>query len=284
MKTNTMKNKPAAPATLRDRCLNHFQILGIPLAPEALDAVLLSAEKEALSHLQFLDLLLGQQAGARRERSTERRIGAAHFPERKTLESFDWKFNAPAIDRIQIEELASGDFIRRGSNLILVGQSGVGKSHLIQALGLRACAIGYNVLYRTSSELLADLTASLADKTLPARLRFYSRPALLVIDEFGFDRVERIESPQAAHLFYKVIAARCPQRSTALVTNIDFDGWADYLADGPLAMALLDRLVEGAVIIKIKGRSYRARSLKTSKLSQADASTSTPQTQRPGSG
>ena len=254
--------KKPTPPVLRDQCLSHFKSLGIPITPEALDIILDRADKETLSHLHFLDLLLGQQAAARRERSVEYRIREARFPERKTLETFDWKFNAQAIDRLQIEELASGDFIRRHSNLILVGQSGVGKSHIIQALGLRACALGHHVLYRTSSQLLADLTASLAVKTLPQRLRYYSRPGLLIIDEFGFDRIERIESPQAAHLLYKIIVARHQRHSTALVTNIDFDGWADYLADGPLAMAFLDRLVEGAVILKIKGKSYRARAAK----------------------
>ncbi len=254
--------KPIQPPMLRDQCLSHFKSLGIPLTPETLDALLERADKETLSHLHFLDLLLGQQASARRERSVEYRIRQARFAERKTLETFDWKFNAHAIDRLQIEELASGDFIRRHSNLILVGQSGVGKSHLIQAIALRACALGRSVLYTTSSQLLTDLTASLADKSLQQRLRHYSRPELLVIDEFGFDRIERIESPQAAHLLYKVIVARHQRRSTALVTNIDFDGWADYLADGPLAMAFLDRLVEGAIILKIKAKSYRARASK----------------------
>jgi DNA replication protein DnaC len=106
--------------------------------------------------------------------------------------------------------------------------------------------------------LLADLTASLADKTLPARLRRYTNPELLIIDEFGFDRIERTECPQAAHLLYKIIASRNQKRSTALVTNVDFDKWGEYLSDGPLAMAFLDRLVEGAIILKVKGKSYRA--------------------------
>ena len=261
--------KSTTPASLRDLCLSHFKILGIPIAPNDLDTVLERADKETLSHLMFLDLLLGQQAAARRDRAVERRIRDARFEERKTLETFDWKFN-PQIDRLQIEDLASGDFIRRQSNLIFVGQAGVGKSHLIQAIGMRACAAGHRVLYSTSSALLADLTASLADKTLPIRLRRYQRPELLIIDEFAFDRVERLESPQAAHLLYKVIVARHHRHSTALLTNVDFDGWADYLGDGPLAMALLDRLVEGAIIIKIKGKSYRARKAKTGNPSSED--------------
>jgi DNA replication protein DnaC len=250
--------KKMTTAQLRDRCLSHFSALGIPLEPASMEETLARAEKECLSHLQFLDLLLGSQADARRERAVARRIREARFAENKALESFNWQFNPKAFDRVQIEELATGDFIRRRTNLVLVGWSGIGKSHIIQAVGQKACVHGYRVLYRTSAELLADLTASLADKTLPARLRRYANPDLLIIDEFGFDRIERAECPEAAHLLYKIIASRNQKRSTALVTNVDFDKWGDYLADGPLAMAFLDRLVEGAIILKVKGKSYRA--------------------------
>jgi len=245
------------------QCIHHFALLGIPLREHELEEALQAAEKDSLSHLAFLDLLIGNLARQRRERSTERRIRAAKFAERKLLDEFDWNFNRKAFDRIQIEQLASGDFIRRRANLILVGQSGIGKSHVIQAIGMKACALGFRVIYRTSAQLITDLTASLADKSLPQRLRIYKNPDLLIIDEFGFDRIERLECPEAAHLLYKVIASRNQQRSTALVTNVDFDRWGEYLADGPLAMAFLDRLVEGAIILKLKGRSYRATKTST---------------------
>jgi hypothetical protein len=185
---NPMKMKKTTPKTmspadqLRDRCQNHFLTLRIPVEPAALDELLARAEKENLSHLRFLDLLLGAQADARRERAVARRIRDAHFAENKTLEGFSWDFNPKAFDRVQIEELATGDFIRRRTNLVLVGWSGVGKSHIIQALGQKACLHGYRVWYRTSAQLLADLTASLADRTLPAKLRRYASPDLLVID------------------------------------------------------------------------------------------------------
>ena len=122
---------------------------------------------------------VGEQAARRRERSIERRIVAARFAERKTIDTFDWNFNK-TIQRV------------------------------------------------------------------------------LIVDEFGFDRIEREECPQAAHLLYKIIASRHQIRSTILVTNVDFDAWAEYLGDAPLAMAMLDRLVDGSIIIKLKGPSYRA--------------------------
>jgi len=230
----------------------------VPLTAAHLDAALTQADQEGLSHLAFLHRVIADQAQLRRERSTQQRIKEAHFREQKTLASFDWNFNAKAINRVQIEELATGDFIRRRQNLVLVGQSGVGKTFLVQAIGLSACTLGYRVRYITSAHLLRDLTASLADQTLPKRVRYYAHFEALIIDEFGFERIERLESPQAASLFYKIIDARSQQGSTVLVTNIDFEAWGDYLGDPPLAMAFLDRVVENAIILKIPGRSYRA--------------------------
>ena len=120
------------------------------------------------------------------------------------------------------------------------------------------------VLARADRDRLTHLEFTLADQTLPQRVRYYARFDLLIIDEFGFDKIERTETPQAANLLYKIIDART-QRSTALVTNIDFDAWGDYLGDPPLAMAFLDRVVDGAIILKINGRSYRAHRAGTKK-------------------
>ena len=99
-------------------------------------------------------------------------------------------------------------------------------------------------------------------RALPRRIRYWSRFDLVIIDEFGFDRIERGECPQAANLFYKVIDARSGKRSTALATNIDFEAWSEYLGDPPLAMAFLDRVVDGAILLKIRGKSYRAHRAK----------------------
>jgi DNA replication protein DnaC len=251
---------------LRERLLADFRTLKIPLTAAQLDAVLARAERDHLTHLEFAHLLIAEQAQQRRERAIARRIKEAGFRELCTLAGFDWDFNQ-AINRVQIEELATAAFIGRQDNLVIVGQSGVGKSRIIQAVGQAACVVGHRVCYTTSAGLLAKLTASLADQTLPRCVRRYARFDLLIIDEFGFDKIERSETPQAANLLYKIIDART-RRSTALVTNIDFDAWGEYLGDPPLAMAFLDRVVDGAIILKIKGRSYRAH--------RAGAKTDTP--------
>jgi DNA replication protein DnaC len=235
-----------------------FAALRLSLPAEQLDDVLRAAEREGLGLLDILERLLLPLANERRDRSIEYRIQKARFPERRTLEEFDWQFNAKAIDRRQIEALAACDFIRRQENLILIGQSGVGKSHVALAIGLRACALGYKVLFTTSAELISSLTASLADATLPMRLRQLKAPDLLIIDEFAFDHLERANCRDAAALLYKVIDERHGKRSTALVSNLDFGAWADYLGDAPLTMAFTDRLVDRATILRIRGRSYRA--------------------------
>jgi DNA replication protein DnaC len=252
------KAQTKASHDLRGLVLDYLQTLRIPLSADDLDATLAQAEKERWNALEFLTHLLGPQADLRRQRAIERRIREARFREPVSLEGFDWTFNAQAIDRTHIETLATGEFIRRGDNLVIAGQSGVGKSRIVQSVGRAACACGYRVRYTTSADLLLDLTASLADHTLPQQLRYYTNFDLLIVDEFGFEKIERAESGQAASLLYKVIDSRGPKRSTAMVTNISFELWADYLGDAPLAMAILDRLVDGAIRLKIEGRSYRA--------------------------
>jgi DNA replication protein DnaC len=255
---NPQLPRPTALPDLRERVLADCATLRVPLRPEALDAVLDQATRAGLSHLEFVHRLLSEQADQRRERAIAHRIGEARFRDPHTLATFDWQFNAPAINRTQIEELASAAFLGRKDNLVLVGQSGVGKSHIVEAIGRSACALGYRVRYTTSAGLIEDLTAALADQTLPRQVRYYARFDLLIVDEFGFDRLERREARDAASLLFKVIDARVQKRSTALVTNIDFDAWGEYLGDPPLAMALLDRIVDGAISVKIQGKSYRA--------------------------
>jgi DNA replication protein DnaC len=253
-KTGPTKNTISS--SLRDQILADFTTLRVPVTAEQLDKVLKQAQDTGWSHLEFLHRLLADQAGLRRQRRIERLIKDAKFREALPLSTFDWSFN-PAIPRLKIEALAQGDFIRRKQNVVFVGQSGLGKSRLIQSIGLAACMLEQRVRYITSGELLEDLTAALADQTIHDRVRFYAKFALLIIDEFGFDRTERAACPEAASLWYKIIDARSQRCSTALVTNIDFESWADYLGDAPLAMAMLDRVVDGATIVKLKGKSYR---------------------------
>jgi len=201
---------------------------------------------------------LAEPARLRRERSIERRLRAARFRDAATFESFDWDFNRKTIDQVTFEELATGDFIRRRDNVVFVGDSGLGKTHLIQSIGRRCCVLGYRVRYVTSAGLLEELTAASGDKTLSRKVGYYCRFDLLIIDEFGFEKLERREYPESSSLLYKIIDSRSRRGSTALVTNIEFENWTEYFEDPPLAMALIDRMVDNAIIQRFQGKSYRA--------------------------
>jgi DNA replication protein DnaC len=235
----------------------HLATLKIPLSAERLDEILREAAQAKFTYWQLLERLLAGPAHGSRERSIQHRLQQARFRDPGTLESFDWEFNAKTIDPAPFRELATGDFIRRRDNAAFVGESGLGKSHLIQAVGRACCALGYRVRYVTSAELLEELAAALADKTLSRRVKYYRAFDLLIIDEFGFDKLERREYPESPSLLYKVIDARNGRNSTALVTNIDFGDWTDYLGDPPLVMAILDRVADGTIIQKFAGKSYR---------------------------
>ena len=240
------------------------------MTAETLDDVLAQAAQQGWSPLEFATRLLGTAADQRRERSLERRLFEAHLSTAPTLATFDWQFNAPTIKRAALEELASCAFVRRHENVIVVGQSGLGKSHLFKAIGRCACVLGFRARYTTSAELIKDLKKTLADDTLAVRLRYWTNFELLIIDEFGFDRLERQSCPEAPQLLYKVIEGRHTQHSTVLVTNVDFEAWGEYLGDAPLAMAFLDRLVDGALVLKLRGRSYRAARARTLPSDQED--------------
>ena len=224
----------------------------------SLDVALSAAERESLSHLEFLHRLLAEPAEARKQRAIERRLREAGLRDACTLDDFDWEFNAKGLDRRSVEHLITCDFVRRRENVILVGQTGLGKTRILKAVGRSACVLGYRARYATSAELLREFTAALADGSFEKMLNEYARFDLVLIDEFGFDRLEREAEPQATTFYYRLLEARTGRRSTALVTNVDFAAWEKYLNDTPLATAFLDRLVDGALILKMSGRSYRA--------------------------
>jgi DNA replication protein DnaC len=244
-------------SSFREQIFDSLAGLRIPLSREEFDAVVTAAEKKQLSHLEFLARFLSGPASERLERSIQRRIDQAKFPTSATLESFDWEFNRKTIPRAPFEQLATGDFLERQQNVAFVGKSGTGKSHLIQGIGRACCVLGYRVRYTTSADLLEDLSAAAGDNTLPNRIRYYGRFDWLIIDELGFEKLELRQYPEAPSLFYKVIDHRSPQKSTALVTNIDFKKWTDYWKDPSLTMALTDRIVDSAIIERFEGKSYR---------------------------
>lgn len=240
-----------------------------------LDEVIQAAEREGFDPLEVLVRLASAQLAFNREKATERRIKEARFPDRKTLDNFDWAFQ-PTLDRARVMALARLDFIRRHENVLLGGNAGTGKSHIGKAISLLACGAGFRVRFTTCEQMFRDLYAALCDHTLPARLKYYTLPDLLMIDDLGFERIE-IKQAGNANLLLKVVNARYEKRSTIITSNISLEKWGEYLGDAVTAMATLDRFVHHAALFNIEGPSWRDRECRQMLINQPRAEETTAQ-------
>ena len=253
------RSDPHDPDAVTERIRRALRILGLTHTLARLDEHLAWAAHEQPAAGALLDQVLSEEAQHKLEHRIERRIDLSGLRERKTLEAFDWLFQ-PTLDKALVLELARLDFVRRKDDLILTGSSGTGKSHILQALGLRACQQQMRVRYARCVDLLDDLHAGLADATYPQRLKLWTRPALLIIDDVGLGQVrKRADEPTAAHTLYNLIDRRHGFTSTAVTSNIKLSAWGRYLGDATVAAALLDRLAMQAIRIDINGPSYRQR-------------------------
>lgn len=222
-----------------------------------LDEQLAWATRERPASTSLLEHILSAEVGAKLEGRIARRVDTSGLRERKTLEAFDWNFQ-PTLDKPFLLELARLDFVRRHEDLVITGKSGTGKSHLLKALGLRACEQQLRVRYARCVDLLDDLHAGLADNTYERRLKAWARPDILLLDDVGLGQVKkRDHEPTAAHTLFNLIDRRHGHASTAVTSNIDLSEWGRYLGDTTVAMAILDRLAMHALRITIDGPSYR---------------------------
>jgi DNA replication protein DnaC len=234
---------------------HHLKILKLHALEKGLEKELTQAAQEKLDLLQTLERLLALQAQVVVESRIERRIRESKLPERKLLADFDFAFQK-GVEKNQILQLASLSFVEQNQGIIFAGSSGTGKSHLAKALMLIACQNLYPCRYTTAAQMLSDLMSGLADDSLEEKLKVYTRPRVLLIDEVGFDRLEQ-ESARNASLFFKVIDARYCKNSTWVTTNIDFKALGDYLGDPVVTTAIVDRMVHHSIIIHIEGPSWR---------------------------
>jgi DNA replication protein DnaC len=215
------------------------------------------ATRQRPGYTGLLEHVLSAEVDHKSENRIARRFLMSGMPERKTLEAFDWDFQ-PSIDKDFIIELGRLDFVRRHDDLIITGQAGTGKSHILKAFGLRACEQQMTIRYARCVDLLDDLHTGLADQTYPERLKAWAKPSLLIIDDVGLGQVrKRSDEPTAAHTLYNLIDKRHGHSSTAVTSNIHLSNWGRYLGDTTVAAAILDRLSMQAICVDIDGPSYR---------------------------
>ena len=219
-----------------------------------LEVRLQEATGNQLNHLEFLELIVNDELAVRDDRAIARRIKKAGFRELKSLEDFDFSFN-PCIKRRQIMDLATGRFIREKTDLLILGPPGVGKSHLVQAIGHQAARIGFTVMYRSIFDTITELIQAENFGDSIKTMNRYLNVDLLIIDDMGIKKLPR----QSGEYLFEIIMRRYELRSTIMTSNRPLDEWGKLIGDVPTATAILDRVLHRAEIIQITGKSYRLK-------------------------
>jgi len=229
--------------------------LGLGRAAECFAPLAEQAKAEDWGYVPYLARVVAEQAAATTNRRLAARLRFARFPYRRTVEEFDFAFQ-PSVDRKVIEDLASLRFIGEGRSLAFLGQPGCGKTHLAVALATKAVEAGYRGFFTTADEMVVALARSRAEGTWVTRLRHYTAPTVLVVDDVGLLPMAR----DAAGSFFHVINSRYEHGSPTLVTtNRSLPAWGELFGDDVVASAILDRILHKAVVVNIKGPSWRMR-------------------------
>lgn len=212
------------------------------------------ARANKLTHLEFLEMLLSDEVERREQGALERRLQKARVNQAEVLESFDWDAKI-TLDRDRLKGLIGLEWLDRRENVILTGPVGVGKTFIANALAHVACRRSKSVVMVKAAQMFKNLYAARADNSLEKELIKLISPALLVIDDFGLEKL----SPEQAHDFYEIVAERYERSSTIITSNRDITEWVSLFDDTILANSALDRLAHNAHQMVIDGDSYRRK-------------------------
>lgn len=232
---------------------NNLDYLGLPYLRDEFLSLANDAVKKKIHFREFFENAIAGEVAHKRERAIDRRIQQAHFPNKKSLSSFDWS-HPSKINEELVRFVFNLDFAGKRGNVAFLGVTGVGKTHLMSALGLHACEKGYSVLFDTAANMINRLVTAQATGDIVRSLKTYSRPDILCVDEIGYLPIGQLE----ANLFFQVISSRYETGSIVLTSNIAFVDWAKvFNNDSALTSAILDRILHHCDVITIEGSSYR---------------------------
>ena len=237
-----------------NKLLNNLEILKLEKMLNYLPNYLDSIKGQDISIVDVLYNLTEQEIQYRDERASRIQVTVAGFPFEKEVKDFDFTYQ-PGINKQQILELESLRFIENNENILFVGSSGVGKTHLATAIGIAAAKKRYSTYFITCHDLIMQLRKAHNENRLEQRLKQFCKYSVLIIDEIGYLPVDR----DGANLFFQLIAKRYEQHSTIITTNHPFSKWGEIFSDNTLANAILDRLLHHSSVIKITGPSYRLK-------------------------
>jgi DNA replication protein DnaC len=227
---------------------------------------------ENIDHLGFLLQLCELELIDRERRAADRRLKAAQFPSHKTLESFDFTAQ-PSLNKLLLSELLRGEYLDKRENILLVGNSGAGKTHVATALGIAACAQGKRVRFYRVTELITQLLEAREERELLRLKKQLAKLDLLILDELGYVPASKV----GAELLFDVISTAYERLSLIVTTNLPFENWTEVLGSERLTGAALDRLTHRCHILEASGESYRLQDAKRRKRPKP-SSTAEPQT------
>lgn len=241
-------------STKYQQLLTNLDILKLETMKDYLPNYIEALNKKEITFIDTLTELTRKEINFRGERAARINLKISNFPYEKRITDFDFSYQ-PSLNKNEIDDLMSLRFVSNKENILFIGSSGVGKTHLATSIGIEASSKRISTYFINCHVLINKLTKAFQENRHEVALKQYFKAQVLIIDEIGYLPIDKV----GANLFFQLIAMRYEKKSTIVTTNIPLSKWGETFSDSTIAAAILDRLVHHSTIIKITGKSYRLK-------------------------